>query len=69
MLNELGYAGTQWVVRNGRLNRSAGYHEPGQVIQVAGECERCGHHWRLRRVLQITDCVTELNPETFEPVE
>lgn len=67
-LTESGVLNTTWTVSEGKLNRSAGNHEPGTILQVTGKCDVCGHTWRLRRARQITDCVLELNPATFKPI-
>lgn len=69
MLVETLEAGTQWAVRDGRLNRQAGYHEFGAALRVEARCDKCGHGWRLKKVQQISDCVKELDPKTFEPIE
>ena len=58
-LNEVGEWTTTWEVRNGRLRRREGYHEPGSYLYVWAECIGCGHHWRVRGAIQITDVVTE----------
>lgn len=62
-------ATTEWTVRSGRLNRLAGNHEFGYALRVEARCDKCDHCWRLKKVRQITDCVKELDPETFEPIE
>lgn len=70
-LTEFVSASTAWEIDGGRLNLSAGAHEiQGQDDKrnMVGDCRTCGHVWRLRKANQITDVVTELDPETFEPL-
>lgn len=68
-LTERSIATTSWEVRDGKLNLQAGFHEPGEVLSVGAQCTQCSHRWTLRSVLQITNAVTMLDPETFQPIE
>jgi hypothetical protein len=67
-LTETGEHHTTWDVRKGKLNRSAGYHNPGLMLRVTGKCIACEHLWTVRGAIQITGCVKELDPETLAPV-
>ena len=62
-------ASTAFEVRNGRLNRQAGIHEFGSFFALNAKCDDCGHGWRVKKSIQITDVVTDLDPKTFEPIE
>jgi len=48
-------------VTDGRLDRAEGYHEPGCMLRLEAQCP-CGHHWKVRGAIQITDAVTEIAP-------
>lgn len=63
-------ASTVFEVVNGKLNREAGFHELGGFIgPMVGNCNECSHDWKLRgRMSNIEMVVTELDPETFEPL-
>lgn len=50
---------TTFIVSAGRLDRSQGFHEPGCATGVHGQCRACGHFWRVRKAIQITDVVVE----------
>ncbi len=58
-LHEVGEWTTSWEVRDGRLSRKEGYHEPGSYLYVWAECVSCRHSWKVRGAIQITDVVTE----------
>ena len=34
---------------------SSGYHHAGGYYKVVGNCEECGHYWRLRNKLQMDE--------------
>jgi phage FluMu protein Com len=55
---EISEATTAWRVVAGKINRGAGFHEPGCITGLEATCDRCHHHWKVR-ALQITDVVTE----------
>lgn len=61
---------TEFEVINGKLNREAGINDFGGWIgKLMGTCALCGHTWKFRnRATQIEDVVTELDPQTFEPL-
>lgn len=69
LLIELVTAVTEWVVVDGRLNRAGGVHETTGAEGMMGKCSDCGHSWRIRNAIQITCVITDLDPETFQPVE
>lgn len=69
VLTEKVDATTTWSVVGGKLNRQDGIHDVGGCSGVDGECSRCRHGWSLRNAIQITDVVTELHHETFEPLD
>ena len=58
---------TAWKVINGRLNREDGIHEFGNPTNVRAECS-CGHRWKVRGATTVTQVVTDLDPDTLQPV-
>lgn len=36
-----------------------GYNNPGEYFRVDAECSKCGHRWKVKRAIQITDCFIE----------
>lgn len=63
-------ATTSWYVNGGLLNREDGIHELGGFIgRLSAQCAHCDHRWHPRGATMITDVVTELDPQTLEPVE
>lgn len=46
-------------VRDGKLDRSDGSHEPSSVDRLEGHCVRCGHRWKVRGATQIDHAVVE----------
>lgn len=71
LITETIEAFTEFSVVKGRLNREGGIHEFGGWIgRLMGKCIPCGHSWKFRRgATQIEDVVTELDPDTFEPLD
>lgn len=58
---EINECSTSFFVQNGQLDRNEGYHEPGQYTRLEAQCG-CGHAWKVRGAIQITDAVVELEP-------
>ena len=42
----------------GRLDRDEGYHDVAGYVRLEGSCA-CGHSWKVRGAIQITDAVEE----------
>lgn len=68
-LVETSEAYTFFRVAGSKLNLEDGIHEPGHIISLHGRCLRCGHCWKVKKAMQITDAITELDPNTFRPLE
>lgn len=62
VLVEEGRWTSSFIIVGGVLDRSEGHHEPTSIDRVFGNCSKCGHHWRLRNAVQITDVVEEVTP-------
>lgn len=58
-LIEVGEVSLTWHVENGRFDREEGWRDYGGALHMAASCKGCGHYWRLRGVLQITDVCVE----------
>lgn len=50
--------GISFYMEDGKLERE-GILEPGEPYKVEALCGTCGHQWRLRGVMQITDLILE----------
>lgn len=48
-----------WEQKDGIFDRRDGNIEPGDPYKVEAECRNCGHKWRIRKALQITDIVSD----------
>jgi hypothetical protein len=59
---EVGTWSSEFVVRDGKLDRSEGNHEPESVDRLEGKCSKCQHHWKVRGAAQIDDAVSETSP-------
>jgi len=62
-LTEIGNVSLTWNVKGGSFDRAEGYREYGSLHSVFGDCAKCGHHWRLKRAIQITDVCKEVGDE------
>lgn len=58
LLMEIGTWWTAFQVKNGSFDRK-GYHEPGEIFRLVAECTGCGHEWKVRGAIQITDICEE----------
>lgn len=58
-LTEVGDVSLTWNVKGGSFDRGEGYREYGGMRYVYGECSKCGHGWRLKKAIQITDVCKE----------
>lgn len=56
-LVEIGTWTSLFRVRDGRLDRDEGEHEPESVDRLEGKCVKCGHIWKVRGASQIDDAV------------
>lgn len=56
---ETGEWTTEWSVRDGKLDRSEGYHNPESIDRVDCRCSDCGRRWKPRKAWQIDDIVQE----------
>ena len=60
---ETGEWTTSFEVQYGKLDRASGFHEPACMTRLEAQCH-CGHHWKIRRAIQITDAVEEAKEAT-----
>jgi len=58
-LVETGTWSSEWIVKDGRLDRADGNHEPESVDRLDAKCSKCGYLWKPRGAHQIDDVVTE----------
>jgi predicted nucleic-acid-binding Zn-ribbon protein len=46
-----------WEVADGKFDRNYGNLESGDPYKVEAKCSNCGHQWRVRGAIQITDII------------